>query len=250
MMSFPIVKYLSRFILRGIALVACSVLVACSEQPNASHYFPLDKGITWVYKVTTSTPDESSARRFVIENLGETPIRGYENEPTYARLTSDGTHYYLLQDDTGTYRVGTKNLIEYSPRVDEQPIRVFLNMADLEVGRSWSLQTQTYAIRGAQAVEGNHSGAFAFNMEFEVAGVGETVSTPIGDFENCIRIEGRGFTSLYADPSTGYQDVNISQTEWYAPGVGLIKLVRDEPLDLTFFKGGTITFELADWYQK
>ena len=52
---------------------------------------------------------------------------------------------------------------------------------------------------------------------------------------------------MYVDPRLGYQDILLTQKEWYAPGVGLVKLIREEPLDLPMFKGGSIMMELEKY---
>lgn len=44
----------------------------------------------------------------------------------------------------------------------------------------------------------------------------------------------------YEDSLTrGYRDIQIRTTEWHAPGIGLVKLVREEPLDTDVFQGKT-----------
>jgi hypothetical protein len=39
----------------------------------------------------------------------------------------------------------------------------------------------------------------------------------------------------------------LSTTEWYCNGVGLVRLVREEPAQATFLTGGTLTMELVSW---
>jgi len=52
---------------------------------------------------------------------------------------------------------------------------------------------------------------------------------------------------FYADASAGYQEILINHSEWYAPGVGLVKLERDEPLDTSIMKGGKVTMVLSSF---
>ncbi|MCU7946598.1 MAG: hypothetical protein KZQ72_08155, partial [Candidatus Thiodiazotropha sp. (ex Cardiolucina cf. quadrata)] len=42
------------------------------------------------------------------------------------------------------------------------------------------------------------------------------------------------------------EEILINTTEWYAPGVGLVKLLREEPLDNDVFAGGHVLLELKD----
>ena len=82
-------------------------------------------------------------------------------------------------------------------------------------------------------------------MSYRVASRDETVIVPAGKFEHCLLVEGDAKLTMFADPMTGYTDVPITTREWYAPGVGLVKLERTEPLDSSVFKGGSYVFELV-----
>jgi hypothetical protein len=68
---------------------------------------------------------------------------------------------------------------------------------------------------------------------------------PAGRFEKCLRLEGTGLLHVLADARVGASEVPVTHTEWYAPGVGLVKLVRSETLDTQAIVGGTITMELT-----
>jgi hypothetical protein len=85
----------------------------------------------------------------------------------------------------------------------------------------------------------------SFVMSYRIAAEDETVVVPAGKFEHCLLVEGMATLTLFADPLTGYQDVSIKTREWYAPGVGLVKLERTEPLDTRVYKGGSYLFELV-----
>ncbi len=231
-------------------MALCLVFLAgCDKQIPETDYFPLQEGLQWHYKVTTSlTGQRSSTKEFQISNLGPASLKGeYEGEPVSIRHTSDGTDYYILQDDTGTYRIGKRTLIEYEPRFDESLVRVIPNYEDLETGRNWSSETKPYLLYSTPGYATNDPKNQRLNMSYELAATDEKITVTAGTFDNCIRIEGSSEISLYADPRLGTKTISITQTEWYAPGVGLIKLIRKEPLDLNMFKGGQIVFELTDF---
>ena len=82
-------------------------------------------------------------------------------------------------------------------------------------------------------------------MSYRVASRDETVIVPAGKFEHCLLVEGEAKLTVFADPMTGYMDVPTTTREWYAPGVGLVKLERSEPLDSSVFKRGSYIFELV-----
>jgi len=52
---------------------------------------------------------------------------------------------------------------------------------------------------------------------------------------------------LFADPVVGWRDLPLTTTEWYCKGVGLVRVVREEPAASTFLSGGTLTMELTSW---
>ncbi|MGH1461794.1 MAG: TapB family protein [Neptuniibacter sp.] len=230
-------------------LFSLMLLSGCDTEIPKTDYFPIHKGLQWDYKVTTTlTGQEPETQHFQINNLGPVTLKGkYEGEPVSIRHTSDGTDYYILQDDTGTYRIGKRTVIEYDPRYEEEIVRVLPNYKDLDTGRSWSALSKPYALHSTPGYATSDPQRQKILMTYELAETEETVTVPAGTYENCIRIEGTADFSLYADPRLGSQTILITQTEWYAPGVGLIKLIRNEPLELEMFKGGVIIYELAQF---
>ncbi|MFW1676507.1 hypothetical protein ACFVYJ_01835 [Pontibacter sp. JAM-7] len=236
--------------MRNFTLLALTALTlsGCDADIPATDYFPLHAGVRWEYKVTENLTDRVNERRFSIENRGTAQLKGrYADEPVSIRHTSDGTDYYILQDDTGSYRIARRTMIEYDPRYEEEEVRILPNYKDLDLGRNWSAVTRPYALHSLPSYAVEEPGGKMVNMEFEITALDDTVTVPAGTFAGCIRVVGKAKINLYADPKIGYQDVKLTQTEWYAPGVGLVKLVRDEPLDLDIFKGGTISFELVSF---
>ena len=51
----------------------------------------------------------------------------------------------------------------------------------------------------------------------------------------------------FASPVLGWKDMPLTTREWYCTGVGLVKLVREEPAGSTYLGGGTTTLELKEW---
>lgn len=81
-------------------------------------------------------------------------------------------------------------------------------------------------------------------MNYRIASQDETVVVPAGKFEHCLLVEGDATLTMFADPMTGYTDIPVKTREWYAPGVGMVKLERTEPLETSVYKGGRYVFEL------
>jgi hypothetical protein len=223
-------------------------LTACSGEDSQTNYFPLKEGLSWEYKVTKDLVSERQSERYSVINIGAVDLPGdYSGEPVFIRKTSDGTDYYILQDDAGSHRIAKRIVIENNPRFDQEERKILPGPKDLELGRFWTVETQPYTLRSVEFHSLPNPGLKRFMMSNEITAIDATVSVPAGVFENCIEVTGQGEISMYVDPRLGYQDILMTQKEWYAPGVGLVKLVREEPLDLPMFKGGTVSFELVSF---
>ena len=69
------------------------------------------------------------------------------------------------------------------------------------------------------------------NIENKLISLNETVKIKNKILKNCLKIEGFGQTSFFPGAPLGKIDISIKKTEWYAPGLGLVKLIREEISD-------------------
>jgi hypothetical protein len=74
------------------------------------------------------------------------------------------------------------------------------------------------------------------------------VETPAGKFEGCLRVAGEAKIKLYVDALFMWRDIPLFSTEWYCPGVGLVKVERVETSPSKFMLGGRMTLELTQWH--
>jgi hypothetical protein len=229
----------------GLATLAVLALchASCTEAPAAPDYFPLAPGHRWHYRVlregvaSDAGPDYHEVRTLRPRTL--------EGERRFRRLDSLGNEYYFSRDANGIQRVAMRNAMELSPQFDAPP-REVLPMP-LDVGRSWASSTHPYAIFRLVPFGGVLTGRYTLTLTFSVEALDAVVDTPAGRFEDCLMIRGEGTLELYGDARRGFIPVPVTHTEWYAPGVGLVKLLREESVDTDVFQGGRITFELTDY---
>ena len=225
-------------------LLCLPLLYACGK-PAADDYFPLDKGLHWAYQVTITQPHRADSKTLTIENVATESV---QDTPTTVRRTSDGTDYYIARQQDGLYRIAKRSVVELVPQRDEMPRMVLPATVRQAIGKTWSNVSMPYLIE--RVFEGNDeitAGSLRFPMTYTLTSVNETVSVPAGTFTQCVLVEGQTDLSLYTDVRKGHSLVPITTREWYAPGVGLVKLVRDEPLDTDIYKGGTMTLELTQF---
>jgi len=225
-----------------VSLIALLGLSGCNSKPAPTDYFPLDKGLSWKYQVTDTAKQEKGF--YSVTNVGTTQVAG---ETATIRRTDDGRDYYLVKKPDGIYRYATRTLFETEPVIDEQP-RMVLPLPFLgDAEREWSSKTVSYVIRrsGPSTITTEERPPQEFIMNYSVVSQNETVMVPAGRFKNCLLVEGLATLTMFADPLTGFVDIPIRTREWYAPGVGLVKLERSEPLKTRVYLGGSYLFELV-----
>lgn len=230
--------------MRRFALLGVLLLAACGT-PKDDSFFPLAQGHRWAYDIRTEWENnivEHEPR--VIETLGRATLASGE---AWRRRSDSGVDYWLRSDASGIYRVATKSDLQDEPEADKEPRYVL--KAPVAVGTTWRSSTTAYLLQRRQEFprEIRHSHP-AVPMNYAIESVGETVQVRAGRFEGCVRVKGVAALRLFADPVVGWKDMALTTTEWYCPGVGLVKLVREEPAESTFLSGGTLTMELVDWH--
>ncbi len=221
----------------------CLPLLHACGKPVSDDYLPLNDGLRWDYQVTITQPHRSENKTLTIENVGTQNIK---DTPTTVRRTSDGTDYYLAAQADGVYRLAKRTVVELTPQLDNPPRLVLPSNPTQAMGKTWSSITMPYLIlRLYEGDKSTYAKDLRFPMSYSVKAVDDTVTVPAGTFAHCVQVEGQAEVTMYTDPRKGDSTIQITTQEWYAPGVGLVKLQRDEPLNTDIYKGGTLLMELA-----
>lgn len=232
-------KQTMRMMLMGLCAACCAlILTSCSEAPQG--YFPLESGLQWHYRVTMERSSGDSRETFWVRSLGAV---GFGDNKQYVRHTSDGTDYFLVRDESGIYRVAKRTIVEDQPAKDPEPRYVL--MYPLQVGTEWRALTHSYVLQRIQPFTELLTDGTNFNMAYSIESLDETVKVPAGQFDHCILVRGVANLEIYVDPVHGFTQIPMETREWYAEGVGLVKLERSETLETEVFSGGTLRFELT-----
>lgn len=228
--------------MRALLILACgAVLSACGGTPSPE-YFPLNPGLRWDYAVREKSPVVDQVQPMSLRNLDDATR---EDVRYTRRLASDGNEYWLTRSDDAVLRGGIRTAIDFEPRMDEQA-RIVMQLPPT-VGQAWETETRPYILERVEPFRERffQDDSKKISLRMQVAALNDVVEVPAGRFERCLRIEGSGVLNVLADARIGASEVPVTHTEWYAPGVGLVKLVREEKLDTTQIVGGTITMELV-----
>ena len=75
----------------------------------------------------------------------------------------------------------------------------------------------------------------------------ERISSAAGQWEGCLRVKCVATVRLFANPTSGWCDLPLTTLERCCPGVGLLRLERQEPVKSAFLTGGVVKMELMSW---
>jgi len=230
---------------RTLAMVATlgALLVACKPSGGQS-YFPLDPGWTWRYSVATDIKNlgtEKSAQLVVNRGMIVT-----EQKNLVLRMYEDGhVFYYAVQDD-GILLAGDR---EAGEDAKDAPPNQYVLKYPVAVGVTWPVDGKTYLMRrqeiGPAAVIMVPIKA-DLELTYTVEAKDDVVKVPAGTFRNCLRLHGKGTGSANMGERMGDMDITVESTEWFAPGVGLVKMTRKEDSGPEGPAFGSMTLELED----
>jgi hypothetical protein len=224
-----------------VALVI-ALMVGCKAKPDPAHLFPLQVGLQWTYQQTTAFEQRTEKSEFVVSNAASVSIN---NVPTTERINSLGNRYYIAETAQGIYRAAARNELDDAPIADKEASVRFVLKQPFALGTTWQINSYPFMLQRFATWPYEMRYGKPFVMDFEVVNAAASIEVPAGSFQGCLQVQGKYLMRLLADPTKGYEDFLISQLEWYCPGTGLVKLVRDEPIYSKVYQGGRYTLELT-----
>jgi hypothetical protein len=228
------------------ALPALLFMQACSDTSTASpSFFPLNSGWTWRYEMITTNEKGSVTEMFTVENTGKKNhgpgLEGWE------RRNSLGNFYLFQVDESGVYRIGLRNEIEQDFRKDAPEEKRFVLKEPFKLENSWMVPSVPYIMRKSFDWPYELKYTKTVTMNYRIEALDQTITVQAGEFKGCIVVSGSNILRIFVDATLGFQDLPITQKEWYCPGTGLVKLVRNEPvMRSTYYFGGSQSFELVE----
>jgi hypothetical protein len=217
----------------------------CGASPPSTGFFPLEAGHRWTYDVKTEWDNNVVEHEpLVLTTHGSDS--SVEGGAAFRRRSDSGVDYWLRRDDSGIYRVASKSDLDAEPKLDAQ--RRYVLKTPLAAGSTWQATTTAYLLKRRNEFPREIKHAHpSILMNYTIEALGEKVQTRADAFNDCLRVKGTAAVRVYADPVVGWRDMPLTTTEWYCDGIGLVRLVREEPAQATFLTGGTLTMELVAW---
>lgn len=227
----------------GAALALCW-LAACNPAADKSFY-PLTEGRSWTYRVTKNLAEasEPDIHSMTFTMKGKQTL---ESGPAERRHSDEGGDYFLRSDEQGIYRVGSRNALDVEPKADNPPR--FVLKEPYVVGTQWQASTVPYLLQRRNEVPKElRYTTRPIMMVYAIVALDQKVDTPAGQFEGCIKVLGEAKIRLYVDTAFNWREVPLFTSEWYCPGVGLVRMERLETSPSKFMRGGSIAMDLVSY---
>ena len=209
---------------------------------GGSGYFPLNANWTWRYTMVSEIKKIKKERtEMVVANLGATML---EDQKVVPRIYEDGHRYYYADHDDGIVLVADRSV--GSKTAAEEPGQ-FVLKHPLEPGTTWPVSSQTYLLRRqifSPTAVIMVPITVPIPMTYTIESKEDVVRVAAGTFRNCLRVHGKATATRNLGERIGDGEVVVDVVEWFAPGVGLIKMVRSEETRPDSIPTGTMTMEL------
>ncbi len=214
------------------------VLASCGKLDQAD-FFPLPKNGAWVYQVVTTRGTSEGRATQVLRVDGNTTIG---DKKAAVRRSDTGHQFAIAHTDAGIERLGTRRDVDESFTAETEPR--FVLKKPYTVGTTWQAKTIPYILLRRSEFPPEVGLTHSATMQYTIAALNENVTTPAGVYAGCLRVQGEALLRLYGDLTAGFANPLLLTTEWYCPGVGLVKLERTENIASPLLTGGSLTMTL------
>ncbi len=224
----------------AIALLACS---ACT--PGGADYLPLDTSRWWYYEIAETILDEPRERRYVVSNGGRI---GLDGEAVQVQRAQTASRDFLRRNGNAVERVAHTRP-GLPALVYDQPPRTIVPDPASKPDDTWSVESTLALIESRTFARSDRVivRRYPVTLEKHLAATDSVVEVPAGRFEHCLEIAAQGRAFVRTDRGNSEAEVQVAVREWYAPGVGLVRLERSETSSSPFLKPGRQVWALADY---
>ncbi len=231
---------------RLVILLVLPLFAACGQDDAGERLFPLEPGREWQYRVVRTTMDGTRELRHVVRAVAVPS----GSELSGLRMTLDGRSLRYARTAEGLFRLGD-DAAGSTRHAGPAPGAPRLVLPDaVAAGATWQSRDVTSVLENTGPPwETLFRITVPVPMRYEVVRDDATIETPGGRFERCLLVEGHGSTNADVGNYIGHATIEIRSREWFAPGVGLVRLERDERTDAAALSAGRLVMELDRWHQ-
>lgn len=225
--------------LRLLLLCAAVFALGTARAANAPELFPAVPGKWWYYSTLTKVLDEERRQRLFVANVA------FDGRTLLQRRQGGWDHLYAIGKDGIAHQ---SYVNRQAGGREAREVNALLLPQPAELGASWRYDSRLRLIESRTFAAEDRLGMryLPVALEARIAEVDATIEVPAGRFRGCVKVEASGRTLVPADRGNLEVEVAVTQTEWYAPGVGLVKSVRAEAADSPFLRNGEYVQELLE----
>ena len=229
-------------ILNYFSVLLCTVIcISCSKKEYS--YFPLNSGLKWHYNVSLTTRDGLERQKYILHNIGTDELNGVT---VFLRKSLDGKVLYYSISDDGIYYLGSLDSRAISSKFYADKRLVIPKPFTIDT--KWEQITYTKLLKKTGPPQRTEYKIIAeVPLEIKIESLEDTVTVRAGKFNNCMKIKMTGSAYKEAGNYVGLTLVNVVQTNWYSPGVGLVKMERLETTQSDALDKGTLSIELVNF---
>ncbi len=231
-----------KYCLPFLVLTAVLAPAGCGKQDQSYH--PVSAGHSWLYRITLETMEGASSQKQAMSSL---PARETEAGVDYVYRSVTGIETLYRDTERGRERKGYVVPDGKLARFIEDPALILPEQ--LEIGTQWDSVIQTQALKR----KGTPGETFGFELlaavpiSNRIVSVDEVVDVPAGRFRGCLKIESQGSVAHAGNQYNVTTMITVTQTQWFARGIGLIKRSIVEKSTNEAFAQGTLTMELESF---
>ncbi len=211
-----------------------SLFVSCTSSSVVS-YYPLKEGVTYVYQLSMKKSGVGSSFKIVVKNLPARQLNGKKVVPQQVNMEENITLTFIVNDKTGIYEYARQGQGKTDPKVHTVP--EYYLKKPLKPGTGWRIESKTSLLK----VQDNIS------LEYKILSLSEVITVPAGTFNNCIRIKASGNKTKYAFNLNRQVQIKAERHIWYAPGVGIVKLIYRQDSGALQFGSGSVEMQLISY---
>ena len=224
--------------LKLLALLSALSLPACDTSRDS--LFPLDDGLRWTYDLTLESQAATTFTQRSVEIAGHKTLGGVEYT---IRRWDDGVDYYVAETPKGFFRAGSRTFLKVIERLDTEPR--YMLRAPFEAQTAWTATINSHLMYRSGPISPAGEKSSLITMHYAIKTTDAEVTVPFGRFSNVVLVVGE---ALVDSTTSGHRTVvPVTTREWFAPGVGLVKMERHERAESAAQQGGLFTLELKSF---
>ncbi|HBG05800.1 MAG TPA: hypothetical protein DDY22_09660 [Geobacter sp.] len=175
---------------------------------DSSSYAPYNTGNSWTYRVSRYETGSGTVNSIDFVKVGQSSVIDGSVQSTVTEIDSLGNRsdQLMIKNDSGFFSGDDYRILKFPLMVNDHFVQTHLLGADY----------------GEDLDQDGIREKIDTHAEVTVVGV-ESVTVEAGTFDNCVKVQTDGQQTMHFSSDGSQATADISLTEWYAPGLGVVK---------------------------